>query len=172
MYAEMIVLRLVHIVGGMFWVGAGIFNTFFLLPALGRAGPAAGAVLAGLQRRRLFTILPVVALLTILSGIRLMQITSANFTAAYFHSSSGRTYAWSGVFAIVGFLIGIVIARPTAIRAGQVGAALAAATNDADRASLSASLETWRRRSSITSLLSLVLVLLAAVGMAVARYVR
>ena len=37
MMAELIVLRLVHILGGMIWVGTGIFNTFFLLPALGQA---------------------------------------------------------------------------------------------------------------------------------------
>src|SRR5918999_5013981 len=131
--AELIVLRLIHILGGMIWVGAGVFNSFFLLPALAQAGPVAGQVLAGLQRRRLFTILPVVALLTILSGVRLMQITSGGFSPAWFASAPGRTYAWSGVAAIVGFLIGVVIARPAAMRAARLGAAVAATTNQDER---------------------------------------
>ena len=41
MIAEILVLRLVHVLGGMFWVGSGLFSTFFLLPALAGAGPAA-----------------------------------------------------------------------------------------------------------------------------------
>jgi uncharacterized membrane protein len=169
---ELVVLRLVHILGGMIWVGSGIFNAFFLLPALAQAGPAAGQVLAGLQRRRLFTFLPIVALLTILSGVRLMQLTSANFSSAWFNSAPGRTYAWSGLAAIVGFVVGVVIARPAAMRAAGVGATLAATTDPAARAPLAARLEVLRRTSSIASSISVGLVVLAAAGMAVARYMR
>jgi uncharacterized membrane protein len=172
MTAEMLVLRLVHILGGMIWVGSGIFNSFFLLPTLAQAGPAAGQVIAGLQRRRLFTILPIVALLTILSGVRLMQITSAGFSPAYFASASGRAYAWSGVAAIVGFLIGVFIARPAAMRAAKIGATMATSTDETARSSQAATLERYRRTSSITSSLSVGLVVLAAAGMAVARYLR
>jgi uncharacterized membrane protein len=172
MTTEMLVLRLVHILGGMIRVGSGIFNSFFLLPTLAQVGPAAGQVIAGLQRRRLFTILPIVALLTILSGVRLMQITSGGFSPAYFASTSGRTYAWSGLAAIVGFLVGVVIARPAAMRAASVGATLAGTTDQAARAPLVASLERLRRTSSIASSVSVGLVVLAAAGMAVARYLR
>lgn len=171
MTAEMIVLRLVHILGGMIWVGSGIFNSFFLLPALGQAGPAAGQVIAGLQRRQLFTFLPIVALLTILSGVRLMQITSGGFSPAYFASTSGRTYAWSGLAAIVGFLVGVFMARPAAMRAAKIGASMATAS-DAERATLAATLERSRRMSSVTSSISVWLIVLAAAGMAVARYLR
>jgi uncharacterized membrane protein len=170
--AELFVLRLVHILGGMIWVGAGVFNSFFLLPALAQAGPAAGQVLAGLQRRRVFTFLPIVALLTILSGVRLMQLTSGGFSPAWFASPPGRTYAWSGVAAIVGFVVGIVVARPAAIRAASIGATLAATTDAVARAPLTAKLERLRRTSSIASSISVGLVVLAAAGMAVARYMR
>jgi uncharacterized membrane protein len=172
MTAERLVLRLVHILGGMIWVGSGVFNSFFLLPTLAQSGPAAGQVIAGLQRRRLFTILPIVALLTILSGVRLTQITSAGFSPAYFASATGRTYAWSGVAAIVGFLVGVIIARPAAMRAARIGATAATSTDSAARASLTAALERHRRTSSIASSLSVALVVLAAAGMAVARYLR
>ena len=39
--AELIVLRLVHVLGGIFWVGAGLFNMVYLGPAMAAAGPAA-----------------------------------------------------------------------------------------------------------------------------------
>lgn len=171
MTGELLVLRLVHILGGMIWVGSGIFTSFFLMPTLAQAGLAAGQVIAGLQRRRLFTILPIVALLTILSGVRLMQITSQGFSPEYFASTAGRTYAWSGLLAIVGFLIGIFIARPAAIHAAKIGADMATAS-ETERVSLAAKLERYRRTSSITSTISVALVVLAAAGMAVARYLR
>src|SRR5688572_115483 len=105
MNAELLVLRLVHIVGGIFWVGSGLFTSLFLLPALARSGPAAGAVMAGLQRRRLFTALPAVAVLTMLSGLRLMWIVSAGFSASWLASATGGTYAASGAAAIVAFVL-------------------------------------------------------------------
>jgi uncharacterized membrane protein len=172
MTAELLVLRLVHILGGMIWVGTGIFTSFFLMPTLAQAGPAAGQVIAGLQRRRLFTFLPIVAVLTILSGVRLMQITSAGFSPAWFASAPGRTYAWSGVAAIVGFLIGIFIGRPAAMRAAKLAQTMSTATDEASRASIAVTLERHRRVASIGSLLSIALVVLAAAGMAVARYLR
>src|SRR5688500_17721761 len=101
--AELIVLRLVHILGAILWLGSGLFTTFFLLPAMTKAGPAvAGPVMAGLQQRRLPTILPIVALLTMLSGIRLMMIVSAG-SPQWFASPMGRTFSISGALAIVSF---------------------------------------------------------------------
>src|SRR5688572_9502158 len=104
---ELIVLRLVHIVGGMIWVGAGVFSALFLMPALRDSGRSAPAVMAALRARHLFVFLPVIALLTILSGVRLMMIVSGGFQAAWFRSPSGNAYAWSGLIAIVVFVMGI-----------------------------------------------------------------
>lgn len=61
MSAELIVLRLVHVLGGIFWVGSGLFMVFFLVPAMGTVGPTAGQVMGGLQQRRLITVVPVIA---------------------------------------------------------------------------------------------------------------
>src|SRR5688500_5509174 len=70
MNAELIVLRLIHIVGGVFWVGSALFTAFFLMPTLMQAGPsAAGPVMGGLQQRKLMVWLPVVAVLVMLSGL-------------------------------------------------------------------------------------------------------
>jgi uncharacterized membrane protein len=170
MSAEMIVLRLVHILCGIFWVGSAAFSSFFLLPALAGAGPAAGQIMAGLQRRRLFVVLPVAALLTIVSGLRLMSITSAGFQGAYFASASGRTFAASAVAATIGFLIGMFVARPAATRAGTLGAQLGAAQDEGARGALLAQLEQARARSATANLIALVVLILSAAGMAVGRY--
>ena len=169
--AELLVLRVVHIVGGMFWVGSGLFSAFYLMPALREAGPAAGAVMAGLGRRRMFVVLPTVALLTVLSGIRLMQITSGNFSAEWFQSGRGATFAWSGTAAIAAFILGIFVVRPAGARAGALAQALQSAPDDATRTRLNAQMARVQRIVAIGFPITSILLILAAVGMSVARYI-
>ena len=167
---EIIVLRIVHVLAGMFWVGSALFNTFFLLPAMAQAGPAAGAVMAGMRQRHIFIVLPAVALVTILAGVRLMQITSANFSAAYFNSPRGSMFAWSGTAAIAAFVGGMLFGRPTGLRMARVQQALASAADDAERATLSARLARLQRLNRWVTMVVLALLIIAAAGMSAARY--
>lgn len=170
MIAEILVLRLVHILGGIFWVGSGLFTSFFLIPALAQSGAAAGQVMVALQQRRLFTVLPTVAVLTIVSGLRLMWITSGGFSPAYFGTTVARTYALSGAAAILAFLVSIVLARPAAVRAATLGRTLATTTDSAAKSALTAEMESARRRGAVASTASIALLVFSAAGMAVARY--
>jgi uncharacterized membrane protein len=170
MSSELVVLRIVHVLGGIFWVGSGLFTTVFLAPALGQLGPAgAGPVMGALQQRRLFTILPVVAVLTILSGVRLLQIASGGFSPVYFDSRTGQTFLWSGVAAVIAFLLSLLVARPAMVRMGQLSASMATMP-EAERGARSAEIGRLRRRSGLASIAATVLLIGAAVGMAVARY--
>ena len=147
---ELLVLRVVHVLGGIFWVGSAIFTTLFLMPAIAKAGPTAGAVLGALRQRGLLTALPIVALLTIASGVRLLWIVSGGFSAAYFHTATGHTFAGAGAAAIVAFLISFLVARPAAIRTGQLGATMASATGE-QRAAVTLEMEKLRRRAAVAS---------------------
>jgi uncharacterized membrane protein len=171
MKAEFLALRLIHILGGIFWVGSMIFTTFFLAPVI-RSSPAmAGQVMAGLQKRRLFVALPVVALLTIASGLRLLSIASIGFSRAYFSTPIGRTFATSALAATIAFLLSLVVSRPGFVRIGRLGASLAAAPDDGARLQIAAEMERLTRRVAIANGFVVVLLLSAAAGMAIARYV-
>jgi uncharacterized membrane protein len=164
MPAELLVLRLIHILGGIVWVGSGIFNFFFLVPALGRTGPAtAGQVMGALQQRHLFTVLPLSAVLTILSGLRLWWIIGGR-TMHYWQHRSGHVYLVSGVLAIVGFLLAMFVSRPAAVRMGAL--ARSAPSDEGGRREL-ASLQ---RRATVSGYVAMILLIVAAAGMAVARY--
>lgn len=171
MYAEILVLRIVHVLGGVFWLGSGLFTSLFLLPAFAGSGPGAGPVMAGLQRRRLFTVLPIVALLTILSGVRLMWIGSAGFSPLYFESGMGLTFAVSGALAILGFLLSLLVARPAMVRSGQLAAEAAGLAAGPERDAVNARISALQRRGAVSSFAAVSLVTLAGAGMAVARYV-
>jgi uncharacterized membrane protein len=167
---ELIVLRLIHILAGMMWVGAAVFNVLFLGPTLARVGPAAGPVMAALRERGMFTFLPAMAVLTILSGIRLMMIMSAGFDASWFNSVRGATYAWSGLAAIVAFVLGMVITRPLGAKLATLGAEMGRAPDDAARASIGQKLAAAQKQMALVGAFLTVLLVGSAAGMAVARY--
>ena len=169
--SEIIVLRLVHVLGGIFWVGAGLFNLFYLGPAMVAAGPAAvGPIMATFKRRRMFVVMPAAAVLTLLSGLRLMMIQSSGFEAAYFQTGMGRTLALGGTSAILAFLIGVTVAMPAQARMGALGPQIAAAPDDATRTPLQARMGRLQRRVAFVTPLVTTLLVLAAVCMAIARY--
>jgi hypothetical protein len=166
--AELIILRLIHILGGILWLGSGLFSLFFLQPALTKAGPAAaGPIMANLQQRRMFTILPIVALLTILSGIRLMMIVSAG-SPQWFESPMGRTFSISGALAILSFLAAILIARPATVRMGKLSQS--SVPDGGSKEARDAQIRTLQRRAAWSTQIAMALLILAASGMAVARY--
>jgi hypothetical protein len=141
------------------------------MPALAQAGPAARQVMAGLQRRRLFTALPVVAVLTMVAGFRLMWIMSSGFTPSYFATAMGHTLAWSAGAAVVAFVLSLLVARPAALRSLRLAESMGRSdVPAADRQRTAAELDALRRRAALASPVAVALLVLAAAGMAVARY--
>jgi hypothetical protein len=171
MKAELLTLRLIHILSGIFWVGSLMFTSFFLVPVIRSSPAVAGQVMAGLQKRRLFILLPVMALFTIASGLRLLAIASIGFSSAYFSTPTGRTFATSAVAATIAFLLSVFVSRPGFVRIGRLGASLAAAPDDTARQLIAAEMERLTRRVAISNAFVVVLLLAASAGMAIARYV-
>lgn len=169
MPAELVALRLVHVLGGIAWVGFAAFNTYFLIPALGASGPAAGAVMAQLQARKLFTVLPWIALATLLSGLRLLMLTSASFSVAYFDTRGGFTYAAGGAAALVGFFIALTMTRPSMVRVGTLLARRPTAAPE-DQVRIDGQVARLRAKAGLSGQVSTALLLASGAAMAVARY--
>jgi len=170
MGAEFLVLRFVHIVSGIVWVGSGVFVAFFLIPAVAHNHQIMPPLMEGLQRRRMFVILPTAGLLTILAGVRLLWIDSAGFADSYMQTGPGRTFSIGGTAAIIALLLQVFVSRPTGIKLGAIAAQLAASPPPSDRERLGAEAERLRRRNAMAMLAAVLFGLLAASAMAVARY--
>lgn len=168
---ELLVLRLLHVVLGAFWIGAGLVSTLFLIPALSNDGRLMGEVMARLERRGYFTALAIVGLVTILTGFRLLWIVSDGLGADYFARATGQVYAAGAVAAVVGFLLAMFVSRPAAARTAQLMPQRASAASDAERARIDEDLTRLRRRGSRASAIAVALIAIATVTMAVARYV-
>ena len=158
----MIVLRFLHVFGGAMWVGMMAFQIFFLGPALAEAGPAAGQVMAGLMKRRVPVIMPVIALITILSGMSLFRRLSGGSMKALMATPMGQAFAWGGAIALVAFLIGVVVMRPLMMKSMKLMQA-------GNPANASEAQRLQARASTLGKLVSYMLFVTLAL-MAVARY--
>ena len=163
--------RILHIVLGAVWVGFAVFVPFYLMPALQDVGPEGSKVMAALQRRGLITMLPIIALITLLSGIFLFWRVSLGFGAAYMGSRMGIALSIGGLAGIVGYAIGMTVVRPSMLRAATLSEGLGAITSDSERAAQLAAIGALRVRGAVGGKLTAILLLIAVTAMAVARYV-
>jgi uncharacterized membrane protein len=164
-----VILRLIHVVAGSLWVGFAVFVSYMLGPAIDDAGPGAAGIVPALGRRGMMTLLPLLAVLTVLSGFGLYWKVAAGDFGAFARTGTGIALGCSAVVAIAAYLIGILITRPSMM--GAVALLQSMATAPAEqRAQQLATANALRARGARAGKAGSVLLLLAAAGMAVARY--
>jgi hypothetical protein len=164
------ILRFVHVVFGIFWVGSVLFVTFVLMPTLKGAGPAGIAVMKDLGKR-MSMIMIVAAVLTLGAGIWLMMILSGGAPGVWMQSTTGRTFIIGGALAILAFLIGISINAPAGSRMSAIGAAIAK-RGGPPTPEEAAQLQRLQSRLGTFGVVVALLLLGAAAAMAVARYLH
>ena len=164
------ILRFIHIVVGVCWVGAVVFIAAFLLPTIKAVGPAGGAVMQDLTLvRRLPAFLTAGVLLTTLSGLALFYSDSMGFTGAWMASGPGKTFSFGAALGIITAIMGLTINAPTAKRIGALSAAVRA-SGGPPSAEQAAELQRLQGRLAGAMRIAAVLLLLATAAMSVARY--
>ena len=166
----MLVLRLLHIVAGVFWVGGSIFAARFLMPSLKAAGPAAGPVLAELGKRRIPVAMMGASLVNVASGIWMMMLVSGAAPGVWMRSPMGRTIGIGAGLAILALILGMAVAMPANAKMSRISAA-ARQRGGPPAPQEAAELERLQARSAAVAIIVSVLLLLATAAMAVARYV-
>jgi len=133
-----LILRLAHIVGGVFWVGAGLAMNFFFGPTMRETGDA-GRQFGGhlMTKTRMITVMNISVYSTVIAGIWLYGIDSQWLTSPWMHSSSGVGFTIGAVFGLIGFITGLmngsnnqklaklgaqIQGKPTPEQAAQLGA--------------------------------------------------
>jgi uncharacterized membrane protein len=165
-----IVLRLIHVVAGAIWVGMVVFSTFFMLPAIQEVGPDGGKVMAAVQRRGLMTVLPILALAALISGVWLYIRDAAGMHAEFARSPVGMAYGLGGLAAIVAYALGVAVMRPSMLKTMALGQSLSATTSAEERQSVMAEMQRLRGRATASGRATAYLLLFAVAAMAVARY--
>jgi uncharacterized membrane protein len=156
----LVVVRLIHIVAAILWVGSGFYASVILFPAITALGDSGADFMKALGKNRIFALIfPVSAVLTVIAGILLYLKpgASAHFTSL----------GWTAIS--IGAVAGI-------LAAGHGGAVLGRMTGEymqkamsgsAQPGELSALMAKLNRHSNI----SLGLLIVAMIGMEIARYI-
>ena len=114
MELDLIVLRLLHIVAGVFWVSSAWFFFLFVEPTAAELGPESERFMNGMMVRRKAPIfITIASVTTVLAGLALYWRASAGLTAAWITSGPGIGFTVGAVAAIVAFVAGLAIIKPT-----------------------------------------------------------
>jgi len=168
---EFIVLRIVHILAGVFWAGAAIMLAAFLEPTARALGPDGGKFMQRLtgQMRLTFFIL-LAASLNVLSGLGLYWLLSGGFQVRWITSSLGLSLTIGALAAIVTFILGLTVTRPALLRMGALGRAIQSAEGPPTPEQM-AEMQALQKRLATAGRIGAVLLVIAVIGMSVARYI-
>jgi uncharacterized membrane protein len=160
-----VLLRAAHIVGAATWVGSSLSFAFFIEPAAEHLGSSAAPFMAELVERRKFPIaIAITSVVAIVAGALLYWHDSSGLDGDWITTRTGTAFTVGATAAIVAWLVGFFILRPGIDRKGELAAR--AASDPA----IEVELAQLGKRLRSASLVNAWLVILAALAMAVARY--
>ena len=161
-----IVLRIVHIVGGVLWVGgAGLFF-FYLEPAINKLGPDAEKFVDEVVNQRKVPIYFVaISTLTVLAGVILYWRDFGGINTSPF----GLALGLGGLAAIIAWLGGNLLIPRTLGQLTSIAAEIRA-SGGPPSPELAARMHATQERLRTIGLIDIVLLLFAVVAMAAARY--
>jgi hypothetical protein len=162
---EYLSLIFLHVLFGVLWAGGAVIVGLFILPAVIEAGPAGGAVMAGVNRRKLPIAMMTLGLLVLLTGARLYML---RFTTTWLTSPEGLVITAGAILAIGAFVMGLVVQKPTVERMSALAAQMAA-TGAAPTPEQASELQRLRARMRRTGALIAWHLLAAAALMAIHR---
>lgn len=166
----MVVMRILHIVAGVFWVGSAAFFFFFIEPTATKLGPTAGPFMEEVTvRRKMPIVFTAASALTVVAGILLYWRSSGGFDLDWITSETGMTFTIGAVAAIAAFLAGFVLIKPRVERMGAIGAEVQASGGPPSQAQM-AEVQGIQHELRNIGRVDLVLLTIAVVAMAIARY--
>lgn len=165
----MIILRVIHVLSGIFWVGFAIFNLGFLQPTIKATGVEGQKTFQYLMRKtRLMTTVYLAATLTMLTGLIQLGIVS-NLQHSFINSGWGLIITLGSLSGIIAWFIVIHFIRSIFNQMGVVGMALQSSDGPPDPEKLS-EMQALVERLGMVGKTALVFMIVSVIGMAAARY--
>ncbi|MFI5370208.1 MAG: hypothetical protein ACHQ52_01530 [Candidatus Eisenbacteria bacterium] len=170
MSALIILLRLIHILGAMFWLGGSITTAAFILPTARRTGPDGAPFMKSLMTESGFPLVFALAgWMTVLAGAILFVFVSGRFDHGWLASRQGIALSIGALFGIAAAIHGVVVLNVTARRLAAFTRAMET-TGVPLRPEQVAEGQRLRERLGRGSVQNTGLLLVAGAAMAVARY--
>ncbi|GAB4433631.1 MAG: hypothetical protein Kow00106_26620 [Anaerolineae bacterium] len=166
----MIVLRLLHIFGGILWAGSAFFLVLVLMPAMNAMGQEGIRFRQSfLVKSRFNALMPVASVLTTLAGIILFVRVSDHFNSDWLSSDGGIVLSIGSLAGLMAFGHGQSVTGPAFRRTATLLKAIEAQGSPPTEAQV-AELQALGRKSARNARISILLLIIAIVGMSAARY--
>ena len=169
----MVVFRIVHILAGVAWVGSVFLLVVFIQPSAAAIAPASAPFMTELLgRRRLVDWILTLAAITVLGGFFLYWHDWHLFGSfsEWTRSRFGEVLTIGALAALAAFGIGIFGTRPTVGRFFALGKQVAA-SGAPPTPEVAAQMAALQARLKNLARISLGLLVIAVLGMSIARYV-
>jgi uncharacterized membrane protein len=158
-------LRIIHIVSGVFWVGGTLVMTFFIGPAVGATAEAGQKFVGHLMNNLKFSNrMSIAAGLTVLAGVILYGL-DARAGSAWTRSAFGVGLGIGAIFALIGMATGIMIGRTT-----KAMADLGAQFKGKPTSQQMTQMQAIRKQQAMYSNISVAALIIAVIFMSVSLY--
>ena len=163
------VLRLFHILAGVFWAGANLVMAGFINPSVKATAPDSGKFMQYLAQKSGFPrAAEISGWFTVLAGLALYWVVSGGFQPVWITSRHGLALTIGGLLAIAGLIVGYVVQKPAAKRLGALGQEIQTGAKPPSPEQL-AQLQAQQKKLALGGLWTAILLGLAVAGMAIAR---
>ena len=163
-----IVLRLIHILAGIFWVGTMFLLAGFLIPTVRETGREGGRFMQHLmQQRRLQVFLGLAMLLTVLTGVIMYARLASATHGAWAGTGPGIAYGVGAIAAIVAAAVGGIVGSSAGRRMLALGQAVRSGGPTPEQ---QAEIARLQGRMSLAARVGATLLAIAAGAMAIGRY--
>ena len=166
----LLILRLVHVIASVCWVGGAFVFFLFIEPTAKALAPTGMEFVKYMVTKRRFSIFMVIASsLTVLSGALLIWQSSGGQLGNYASTGPGLGFTLGSIVGILVYLVGMFGVNPRAIKLAKLGDEIQAAGGPPTPAQ-SAEMQKLDKEMSVLGLVDFILVALSLALMATARY--
>jgi len=165
-----IVLRILHVFGGVFWAGTTFLFTGYVGPAVMAAGPEGGKFMQALfNQTRFLRVIAATSGLTALSGLLLYWRASGGLRLEWIGTGTGLGFTIGGAAGLVAAFIGISVQNRAGRRLSALGREIQAG-GGAPTPEQGAQMQAAQRALAQGGQWASILLIVAILGMATAQY--
>jgi uncharacterized membrane protein len=162
----MVVLRLIHILSGVFWVGSSVIFVFYITPTVAATADSGQKFMSHLiTKARITAAITVSAILTVLAGSWMYWIDSAGFTSKWVTAGAGTGFGIGGLLGIIGLVFGLLVGKNVTML-GMIGSQVQGKPTEEQMRKIQAA----QTQLKVVAPISTFALILALVCMATARY--
>jgi hypothetical protein len=163
-------VRVLHVLLAAVWLGATVFVSLLLMPAVNAAGPAGGQMMIALNKR----IVPFFASLgglTVLTGIYLYWRFTGGFDPVISRSHAGMAFGIGGVAGLLAAIIGGSVVGRSSKRVVEIMQRVATMGDGAQKTSMIEEANGLKQRMTTFGAVVLILQIVATALMALGHYI-